>query len=36
MKKHRHSNELKSTAVKLSQLAGVRVQNVAKALDIHR
>jgi len=31
---HRYSGEFKVTAVKLSQLAGVRVQDVAEALDI--
>lgn len=34
-KKNRYSEEFKATAVKLSGLAGVRVQDVAEALDIH-
>ena len=34
-KVHRYSDEFKTTAVKLSQLSGVQVQNVAEALDIH-
>ena len=34
-KVHRYSEAFKATAVKLSQLSGVQVQNVAEALDIH-
>lgn len=34
-KKNRYSEEFKATAVKLSGLPGVRVQDVAEALDIH-
>jgi transposase len=34
-KVHRYSAEFKVTAVKLSQLSGVRVQDVAQELDIH-
>ncbi len=34
-KVHRYSNEFKTTAVKLSQLSRVQVQDVAEALDIH-
>jgi transposase len=34
-KVHRYSVEFKLTAVKLSQMAGVEVQTVAHALDIH-
>jgi transposase len=34
-KKHRYSEEFKATAVKLSGLPDVRVQDVAEALDIH-
>ena len=34
-KKNRYSEDFKATAVKLSQLAEVRVQDVAEALDIH-
>ena len=34
-KVHRYSGEFKATAVKLSRLAGVHVQDVAEALDIH-
>lgn len=34
-KVHRYSIEFKLTAVKLSDLPGVEVQTVAKALDIH-
>ncbi|MBI2989324.1 MAG: transposase [Deltaproteobacteria bacterium] len=30
-----YSEEFKATAVKLSRLAGVRVQDVAQAVDIH-
>ncbi len=32
---HRYSNEFKVTAVKLSGLPGVAVQDVARELDIH-
>ena len=32
---HRYSLEFKLTAVKLSRLRGVQVQDVAEALDIH-
>ena len=32
---HRYSTEFKLTAVKLSRMAGVEVQTVAAALDIH-
>jgi transposase len=32
---HRYSLEFKLTAVKLSRLSGVHVQDVAEALDIH-
>ena len=32
---HSYGNELKATAVKLSHLPGVQVQDVAEALDIH-
>ncbi len=34
-KVHRYSDAFKATAVKLSQLSGVQVRNVAEALDIH-
>lgn len=34
-KVHRYSVEFKVTAVKLSHMAGVEVQTVANALDIH-
>jgi transposase len=34
-KVHRYSVEFKGTAVKLSPVAGVEVQTVANALDIH-
>ena len=34
-KVHRYNEAFKATAVKLSQLAGVQVQHVAEALDIH-
>jgi len=34
-KVHRYSDAFKATAVKLSQLSGVQVQDVAEALDIH-
>ena len=34
-KVHRYSEEFKATAVKLSHLPGVQVQDVAEALDIH-
>jgi len=34
-KVHRYSNEFKLTAVHLSDVAGVQVQTVAAALDIH-
>src|SRR6266851_4102328 len=34
-KVHRYSTEFKLTAVKLSGVAGVQVQTVAAALDIH-
>ena len=34
-KVHRYSAEFKLKAVKLSQIEGVQVQNVADALDIH-
>jgi transposase len=34
-KVHRYSVEFKLTAVKLSHMAGVEVQTVANALDIH-
>jgi len=34
-KVHRYSDEFKTTAVKLSQLSRVQVQDVAEALDIH-
>ena len=34
-KVHRYSAEFKLKAVKLSQIEGVRVQDVADALDIH-
>jgi transposase len=34
-KVHRYSVEFKLTAVKLSRMAGVEVQTVANALDIH-
>jgi transposase len=34
-KVHRYSVEFKLTAVKLSRMAGVEVQTVAEALDIH-
>lgn len=34
-KVHRYSAAFKATAVRLSQLAGVQVQQVAEALDIH-
>ena len=34
-KVHRYSTEFKLTAVKLSHMAGVEVQTVAHALDIH-
>jgi transposase-like protein len=34
-KVHRYSVEFKGTAVKLSPMAGVEVQTVANALDIH-
>jgi transposase len=32
---HNYGNEFKATAVKLSHLPGVQVQDVAEALDIH-
>lgn len=32
---HRYSNEFKATAVRLSQMPGVAVQDVAASLDIH-
>lgn len=32
---HRYSDEFKATAVRLSQLPGVAVQDVAASLDIH-
>lgn len=32
---HSYGNEFKATAVKLSHLPGVQVQDVAEALDIH-
>ena len=35
-KVHRYSAEFKLKAVKLSDLAGVQVKDVAEALDIHR
>jgi len=34
-KVHRYSVEFKLTAVKLSHMAGVEVQTVANALDVH-
>ncbi|HME43943.1 MAG TPA: transposase [Syntrophorhabdales bacterium] len=34
-KVHRYSNEFKITAVKLTDLPGTLIQDVAKALDIH-
>ena len=34
-KKNRYSEDFKATAVKLSELAQVQVQDVAEALDIH-
>ena len=34
-KVHRYSDAFKTTAVKLSHVSGVQVQNVAEALDIH-
>jgi len=34
-KVNKYSNELKRTAVRLSNAAGVRVKDVAEALDIH-
>ena len=34
-KTYRYSDEFKSTAVKLSSLSDVRIQDVADALDIH-
>jgi transposase len=34
-KVHRYSREFKLTDVKLSCLAGVQVQTVAEALDVH-
>src|SRR5438876_11625479 len=35
MKVHRYTAEFKLKAVKLSQLGGIQVQDVAEALDIH-
>lgn len=32
---HNYGNQFKATAVKLSKLPGVQVQDVAEALDIH-
>ncbi|TCS37914.1 transposase [Paucimonas lemoignei] len=34
-KTHRYSNEFKATAVKLSDVPGVLIQDVAQSLDIH-
>ncbi len=34
-KVHRYSNEFKITAVRLTDLPGTLIQDVAKALDIH-